>query len=167
MAKTNRIEQLRSRSEKIYSNGKLLDYKLYGDRGKRRYLPPQQYENQILNPVQTFLYKRALKGLDAYNKKELRELDPVEKHKVIRLYSRTQKELNMWKHKLTIEASNELLELFPNSPLANAIIKDDYLDVQTENSFSFRDLGIKREDIIAQLHKVGILPNNFYEINAK
>ena len=167
MAKSNRIEQLRSRSEKVYSNGKLLDYKLYGDRGKRRYLPSQQYENQILNPVQSFLYKRALKGLDVYNKKELKELDPNEKHKVIKLYSRTQKELNMWKHKLTIEATNDLLELFPNSSLAKAIIKDDYLDVKTENAFSFRDLGIKREDIIAQLHKTGILPDNFYEINAR
>ena len=167
MAKSQDIELLRSRSEKVYSNGKLLDYKLYGDRRKRSFLPPQQYEKHPLNPVQDFLYKRALIGLKVYNKKELRELLPIEKSKIIKRYSDTQRELNIWKHRLAIKASNEILELFPNSPLAQAIIKNDYIDAQTISEFTFRDLGIKKPDIIKRLHTVGILPNDFYEINAK
>jgi len=167
MIKDQLIKQLRSRSEKVYSDGKILDYRLYGDRKHRSFLPPQQFESDALNPVQSFLYKRALKGLEVYTKKEIREMNKEEKHKIIKMYSRTQKELTLWKHKLTIAASDEILALLPNSMLARALVNYDCLDITTDNSFSFRDLGIKKTDIIQKLHEVGILPANFYDINKK
>jgi hypothetical protein len=40
----------------------------------------------------------------------------------------------------------------------------DYVDVEYVNNLSFKDLGIKRVDIIRKFIKEGILPNNFYDI---
>lgn len=165
MTKAQQIEKLRSRSEIVYRDGQLLDYTLYGDKKNKRYTPRPRYESDSLNEVQKFLYKRALKGLAVYNRHEIRELAPAEKSKVVRLYSRTQRELTMWKHKLTIEATDEILALLPNSRLAKSLLGYDCLNVSTDNNLSFRDLGITKEDIIARLHSVGILPDNFYKIH--
>ena len=90
-----------------------------------------------------------------------------EKSKITKLRERTQGELNTLKQKLIIERSNALLELFPNSPLAQTILNDDYVDPELENKFSFRDLGIKKEDVIFRLCKARILPENFHQINAR
>ena len=169
MMKAQLIEQLRSRSVKVYSNGKLLDdYRLYGDQKRKKYyVPTQEYDENSYNQVQNFLYKQALFGLSIYNKRELAEMPPKEKGKISKLRERTQGELNILKQKLIIERSNALLELFPNSPLAQTILTDDYVDPELENKFSFRDLGIKKEEVISRLCKARILPENFHQINAR
>jgi hypothetical protein len=166
MIKDQLINQLRSRSEIVYTNGEILDYKLYGDRKKRHYTVHPAYESDALNPRQVFLYKRALKGFDVYTKKEIRAMSKDDRRKIVKLYKRTERELTLWKHKLTIAASNEILALLPKSRLAKSLLDYDCLDVNSENSFSFKELGINKNDIIKQLHTVGILPNNFYDINA-
>lgn len=168
MIRNQQLEQLQKRSEKIYSNGKLLDYKLYGDiyQKRRRYVPPQQYENTY-NQVQNFLYKRALYGLNIYTDKELQEMPRNIKNKIIKVYKRANKEITLLKQSLIIERSNALLSLFPNSPLAQDILNDDFVDPNLTNKFKFSDLGIRKEDVIEHLHSAGVLPENFYEINAR
>ena len=71
MIKAQLIEQLRSRSTKVYSNGKLLDnYRLYGDQKRKKYyVEKQQYDENSYNQVQNFLYKQALFGLSIHNKR--------------------------------------------------------------------------------------------------
>ena len=168
MTKAQQIEQLRKRSTKIFSNGKLLnDYRRYGDQKRKRYYAPKQvYDKNSYNQVQNFLYKQALFGLGIYNKRELANMPKKEKSKISRLRERTQGELNILKQKLIIEKTNVLLELFPNSPLAQKILNDDYVDAGLENKFSFRDLGIKKEHVVSRLCKARILPENFHQINA-
>lgn len=169
MMKNQIIEQIRNRSEKIYSNGKLLDYKLYGDiyqKSKRRVPPPQRYENSY-NQVQNFLYKRALYGLNIYDDKEIREMPRDIKNKIIKVCKRANKEITLLKQSIIIERSNEILALFDRSPLAQDILNDSFVDPGLHNKFNFSDLGIKKEDVIARLHDTGVLPKNFYEINAR
>lgn len=169
MTKAQHIELLRKHSVKVYSNGKLLDdYRHYGDQQRKKYyLPKQSYDEKSYNQIQNFLYKQALFGLGIYNKRELAQMPPKEKSKITKLRERAQGELNILKQKLIIEKSNALLELFPNSPLVQTILNDDYVDPTLENTFSFRDLGIKKEDVISRLCEAEILPQNFYEINAR
>lgn len=161
------IELLKSRSKIVFTKGRLLDeYKLYGDQKRKRYyLPRQEYERNPLNEVQNFLYKRALFGLGIYTKQEIRQMHTKKKGKIRRIHLRTQRELNLWKQSLIIESTNQFLELFPNSPLAQEIIKDSTTDPLLSNNFTFRDLGIKKEHVVEKLLEAGILPNNFYDIN--
>lgn len=161
------IKQLKSRSTIIATKGQLLEqYKLYGDQKRKRYYSPrQEYERNPFNEVQNFIYKRALFGLSVYNKTEIREMHNKKRSKINRLHQRTQKELNIWKQLLIINYSNKFLEMFPNSPLAQQLIKDSSTDPLLNNNFTFGDLGIKKEHVIERLLKVGILPPNFHEIN--
>jgi hypothetical protein len=166
MIKSNNFTKLRSRSTIVYSKGQLLeDYKLYGDKRRKYYAEEQVYENERYNQVQNFLYKRALYGLNLYNKREIRELKPYEKHQIQKVTNRTNKLLNVWKQKLIIKRSNELFELFPNSPLAQDLIKNKRVDPKLRNKFTFGDLSMRKEDVIDKLLEAGILPKNFYNIN--
>jgi len=167
MMKAHKIEQLRSRSTIVYTNGKLLnDYRLYGDQKRKRYyLPRQEFERNPFNQVQNFLYKRALFGLSIYNKDEINEMHRKKKSKIRSIHLRTQKELTLWKQSIIIKTSNEFLKLFPNSPIAQEMIKDSSIDPLLSNNFTFQDLGIKKEHVVERLLDIGILPSNFYEIN--
>jgi hypothetical protein len=167
MMKEQIIEQLKSRSTIIATKGQLLEqYKLYGDQKRKRYYSPrQEYEKSPYNDVQNFIYKRALFGLSVYNKTEISKMHFNKKSKINRIHQRTQKELNIWKQLLIIKSSNKFLELFPNSPIAQEIIKDSKTDPLLSNNFTFGDLGIKKEHVVERLYEVGVLPRNFYEIN--
>lgn len=168
MKKIEPIELLRRRSEKIYADGTLLNYTLYGDQHcKRYYLPKQEYDVNIYNDVQNFLYKQAMFGLNAYTQKEIAEMPKKKYHKIIRLYTRTKKEVNIIKQSLVIKHSNQIFNLFPNSSLLRTIMQDDFVDPTVNNKLSLTDLGIKKEFVINRLYTVGILPNNFHQINTK
>jgi len=169
MTNEQKVMLLRSHSEIVYSNGKLLDYKLYGDlnKKKRYFVEKQEYTGQNYNQVQNFLYKRALFGLGIYNKQELKELTPKEKSKVISLHNRTRKELNKLKQQLVIKQSNYFFSLFPNSALAKDILDNPFIDPKLGNKFSFSDFGIKKEHVIDLLIEVNVLPKNFHQINAR
>jgi hypothetical protein len=117
--------------------------------------------------VQNFLYKRALFGLDVYKKREIREMHPKERSKIARIHRRTQRELNSFKQQLVIQKSNVLLSVFHKSPLAQKILQESDTIPDLDNKFSFGDLGIKKEHVVERLHQAGILPSNFYEINAR
>jgi len=167
MKKEQQIERLRSRSEKVYTNGQLLDYKIYGDKKLRRYYTPeQQYDTDSYNQVQNFLYKRALFGLNIYNPNEVKELTPKEKFKIISLQHKAVKEMNVLKQQRIIQSTNNILALFTQSTLAQAIIDDNYVNPKLSNKFTFSDLNIKKDQVVARLHKARVLPENFYQIKS-
>jgi hypothetical protein len=163
MAKTLTIEQLRRRSEKIYSAGKLLDYRLYGDHKRKK--PYVHYERDSYNKVQNFLYKRALFGLSVFDKEDIALMHKDKQKRILKVHKRAQRELTVWKQELINKLSNDLFELFPNSLLAQELIKRPATDPTFKNTFSFKDLGIKKDQVVDKLYKSGILPNNFYELN--
>lgn len=169
MNEEQNIMLLRSRSEKIYSKGQLLDYKHYGDLGKKRryFVEKQEYTEQSYTKVQNFLYKRALFGLGIYNKQELRELSPKEKEHIVSLQNRTRKELNKLKQQLVIKKSEGIFKLFPKSTLVQAILDDPFIDPKVGNTFSFRDFGIKKEHVIDRLLHAGILPKDFHNAGVR
>ena len=162
MTKTKDIEQLRRRSEKIYSNGKILDYNLFGDTTRKKYY--QQYDRSPYSQVQNFLYKRAIFGLSIFGKEEIKEMHPNKRHRIIKVHKRAQRELNLWKQNIVIQNTNRWLKLFPNSPLAQDIINTTTTDPTVKNKLSFDDLGITKDEVVDKLLKAGILPNNFYEL---
>jgi len=163
MAKTPTIEQLRSRSEKIYSAGKLLNYRLYGDQKRKRYYI--QYERDPYNKVQNFLYKRALFGLNIFEKEEITLMHKDKRKRIQKVHKRTQRELTIWKQEIINKLTNDLFELFPKSILAQQLIEQHSTDPSFKNTFSFKELGIKKDHVVEKLYKSGILPNNFYELN--
>ena len=163
MAKSKDIEQLRSRSEKVYSNGKILDYTLYGDTQRKKYY--QQYDRSPYNQVQNFLYKRAMFGLSIFEQEEIKTMHPEKRHRIIKVHKRTQRELNIWKQKIVKKNTDQFLKLFPNSPLAQDLLIESTIDTKFKNKLSFKELGIDKEQIVDKLHKAGILPTNFYELN--
>lgn len=163
MTKSYDIEQLRSRSKIVYSNGKLLDYKLYGDTHRKKYW--QHYEKSSYSEVQNFLYKRAMFGLSIFKQQEIKEMHPEKRYRIIKAHKRTKKELNVCKQYIIKNITDEVLKLFPNSPLAQELINGSTIDPTFKPEFSFKELGIEKDAVVDRLHKVGILPNNFYDLN--
>jgi len=156
------IEQLRSRSEKVYANGKLLDYKLYGDtRKKKNY---QYLDKDPYSQVQNFLYKRAIFGLNVFEKNELCTMNQEKKQRILNVHQRAQVELNILKQRVVIATTNKILALFHNSSLVQQLLQDKTVDHTLKNRLSFSDLGIRKEVIVNRLCEAGILPNNFYEL---
>jgi len=165
MKKDQQIERLRSRSEKVYADGKLLDYKLFGDKNIRKYyVPEQRYDTDSFNQVQNFLYKQALFGLNIYKPEEVKALAPKERFKIISLQHKAVREINVLKQQRIIKRTNNILALFTKSALAQSIINDDYVNPVLTNRFTFDDLGIKKAQVIERLHKARILQENFYQI---
>lgn len=164
MKKEQQIEQLRSRSEKVYANGQLLDYKLYGDKSIKRYYWKHEYNTDPYNQVQNFLYKQALFGLMIYKPDEVKELTPKERYKIISLQHKAVREMNVLKQEKIIKSTNNILALFTKSSLAKQIINDTHVDPKLFDNFSFNDLDIKKDQVVNRLHKAKILPDNFYEI---
>ncbi|HUV84337.1 MAG TPA: hypothetical protein VMV86_01430 [Methanosarcinales archaeon] len=162
MTNPHKIEQLRGRSEKVYSNGKLLDYNLFGDVEQKKYY--QHYDRSPYSQVQNFLYKRAIKGLRIFTKEEVDAMHPKKKRRIIKTHRRAQKEIAILKQVAINKSTNKFLELFHHSPLAQDIIKSTFLAPKVKNEFSPEDLGITKDVIIERLHEIGILPKTFYEI---
>jgi len=163
MAKTYDIEQLRSRSKIVFSTTKLTDYKLYGDTHQKKYW--QHYEKNPYNDKQDFLYKRVMFGLSIFEQQEIKEMHPEKRYRIIKAHKRTKKELNVWKQSIVKRSTDEFLKLFPNSPLAQELINQSTTDPTFKLKFSFKELGVEKDAIVDRLHKVGILPNNFYDLS--
>ena len=109
-----------------------------------------QYETDGYSQYQTYLYKRALYGLDALTQQELATMCSKKKQRIINVYKRAQVVLNKFKQELTIQYTNLLFKtLFPNSPLTDALLANTETDEKFKNTLTFKDLGIEKKDIIS------------------
>ena len=125
-----------------------------------------QYETDGYSQYQTYLYKRALYGLDALTQQELATMCSKKKQRIINVYKRAQVVLNKFKQELTIQYTNLLFQtLFPNSPLTDALLANTETDEKFKNTLTFKDLGIEKKDIISIFITEGILPKNFLSLD--
>ena len=132
--------------------------------GTTRY---QQNNNVTFTPTQENLYLKALHGLDAYDKKELKSITKESFDKIKATYSRVQWILKKWKQELIANSVDDLLlSIFPRS----AVIKDFvsatgyHDDIPKKDQMSFKELGITMSMIADKLIECNILPQNFYQL---
>jgi hypothetical protein len=150
--------------KKMYKMEKLKqDVKNYQLNAGKTYM---QYQTDGYSQYQTYLYKRALYGLDALTQQELATMCSKKKQRIINVYKRAQVALNKFKQEVTIQYSNFIFKtLFPNSPITEFLMADNKTDEKFKNTLTFKDLGINKEQIISIFMAEGILPKNFLSLD--
>ncbi len=137
--------------------GILQEYQLYLKN------PVQEIVYTKLNPYQHFLFKRVLHGTNLYTQQDLSKMHWDKKRRIKKVWKRGQREINAWKQEICNRASNEIFKIFHHSELAKAILSvpDNFTDDEYKNSMTFKDLGIRYEDVILFFMGKGLLPSNF------
>ena len=144
------------------------------------------YEYQILElPLDSGVYQehqdillhRALFGLQVYEREEVKAMHWEKKRRIKKVHARTTGILNIWKQELTIKYTTPIFDFIlkntsdrtKNKPGVNFLtnIRDcKDTDPEMENPFTFRELGITKDQIIDKLIEHRILPKHFRELNA-
>jgi len=116
-----------------------------------------------LNQYQHFLFKRVLHGLNIYTQEERKAMHYGKKKRITRVWKRAQRVINSWKQMICNKRSNEILQLFDNSPLAQHIMAEpvEATDRSFINNMDLKTLGIRYEDLIIKFISEGLLPKNF------
>ena len=140
--------------------GILTEYQLYLKN------PKQTIIYTKLNPQQHFLFKRVLHGTNIYDKEELNKMHWDKKRRITKVWKRAQSEINRWKQTICNESANSFFKVFYNSTLAKGILDIPASETCDEhkNTISFKDLGIKYEDVILLFMGKGLLPKNFLSL---
>ena len=124
-----------------------------------------QYESDGYSQYQNYLYKRALYGLNALTEQELATMCSKKKQRIVNVYKRAQKVLNVFKQQVTNKYSNYIFQtLFPKSPWTEAMTAYSETDEKFTNTLTFKDLNIGKKDIIGIFMSEGILPKNFLSL---
>jgi hypothetical protein len=147
----------------VYS-GRLSDYQLYGKKIERFV----EYEKDEFNDYQNFLYKRALFGLSVYSKEEISIMHWDKKKRILKVHSRTQSVLNLWKQEIINSTVNKIFStLFHHSSFVKDMIENFGTDTDPTyiSKVNFKDLGIDKRQIVVKLIQEKILPVNFYELS--
>lgn len=145
-----------SRKQQFEYTGKLAEYQTVA---KNLYV---KYEQDKFTAYQNYLYKRALYGLNGMTQDELAKTCEKKKHRINKVYLKGQNVINLYKQKLTVAFTNTLFEtLFPHSPITAFLLNNTDTDVNFKNTLNFKDLNIKKEDIICIFIEEGVLPKNF------
>jgi hypothetical protein len=123
-------------------------------------------EHDSLNSYQTFLYNRALFGLDVYSEEEIKNMRWDKKQRVLKVHKRAQTVLNVWKQEIVNGLTTQLLmKLFPKSNITEFFLNTaQETDASYINKMTFKSLNIKKSQIISKLVSEKILPINFYEL---
>lgn len=125
---------------------------------------------------QNELYSRALVGLKAYTPEELYAMNSTKKNKIKRVHKRAQKLLNEFKHLRSIQLIKETVQLLRSNRdadnyrneelrgLFTDLLSHTEKDANIKNDLSFKELSIKKEDIIQLWMQNNILPHNFLSL---
>jgi len=117
---------------------------------------------------QNFLYNRALYGLGIYTPEEVVTMLPEKRKRIIRLYKKTQKIINLWKQEIVNILANKLFtDIFPDMEFTKCLVEYYGTEGDPEyiNNMSFKNLKISKEQVINKLIENKILPKNFNELN--
>ena len=124
-----------------------------------------QYEQDNYSQYQNYLYKRALYGLDSMTEQELSGMCSKKKQRIVNVYKRAQIVVNKIKQQATIKYTNDFFKaFFPKSPLTDAFLNDTETDDNFKNVLTFKELNIKKDQIISIFIEEGILPKNFMSL---
>lgn len=139
-------------------------------------LPAQQAEYSLLcpkerkvifNPLQKFIYSRALKGLKVYEKDEVIQLPERERKAIVINTIRCHRVLNVYKQRVLNHITNEFFQrYFPDSKVAKIfyISNANYTTSKIKLDISFQDLDITKQDIAHVLFVKKVLPKDFYDL---
>lgn len=149
-----------SKTKKDFTyKGKLEEYQLY---------PPKnyvEYETDIYSSYQNYLYKRALYGLKALSEEELKSLCSHKKKRILKVHKKAQLVINKLKHQRTIEITNTIMRvLFPESPITSFLVQNCDIDDTVQNTLSFKDLQITKDQLVTAFIAEGVLPRNFRKL---
>jgi len=160
----NNVQQVSTRRERTEYTGKLSNFQQLGNTFKE--IRFAEFEKDPFNEHQNFLYKRAMIGLKMYNQDELLSMHEDKRKRIIKVYSRTQKVLNLYKQELVNNKTNKLFSiLFPNSSITKELTENhNYTDPKFINTIPFRDLGVSKYMLVERLILEKILPHNFYSL---
>jgi hypothetical protein len=117
-------------------------------------------------PIQKLLYNHAMYGLKNYSEEEIRKMSYVKKMAILELFEQAQHQLNLWKQQLVHEKIGSFLTtIFHRSEFAKALAHyPKAINPWDKCTVTFRQLGIRKEQIVARLIEVGVLPANYYEL---
>lgn len=166
MKTSQAISQLSNREDRTHYTGKFESLQAFGNFYKGKSYT--KYEQDPFNAYQNFLYKRALYGLKMYEDNEVKTMHWQKKKRIIKVNKRTQHILNIWKQEISNVYTQKFFEqVFPKSPVTKSLKGYNYTDPKFKCKLSFKDLGIKKEQVIQKLHQEGVLQKNFYELTEK
>jgi len=151
-------------AQKVVYKGKMQSYQLYGNPGRKQQVV---YEKDEFNPQQNFLYKRVLFGLGVYSEEELTKMHWDKKKRILKVHSRAQTVLNIWKHQLSNQWTADLLtSLFWNSNFAKEYADKfvNEVDPTYISNLEFKSLGVSKKEIVNKLIEEKVLPYNFYQL---
>ena len=119
-----------------------------------------------LNPYQHLLFKRVLHGTKIYSKEEVDKMHWDKKRRIRKVWKRAQTAINVWKQTICNKATVGIFEVFYNSQLAKDILKVPITETDDsyKNKLSFKDLGIRYEDVILFFMGKGLLPKNYLSL---
>ena len=124
--------------------------------------PMMNYGAPTYTPKQNELYSRLLIGLKAYQKEELYVMNSTKKNRIKKAHRKAQDSLNIWKQELTIMATNGLfMSLFPEAKITSSLLEQSDTSKNFKNTLKFKDLGIRKEDIVDKFIALRLLPANF------
>jgi len=166
MNTSQKISQVSNREERVNYKGKFSSLQEFGNSYKGKTYT--KYESDVFNKYQNFLYKRALYGLKMYDDSEINIMHWQKIKRIRKVNKRTQRIINIWKQELTNSYTTSFFEqIFPKSPITKGLQETNYTDPEFNCKLSFKDLGVKKENVIKKLHSEGVLPKNFYELPEK
>jgi len=151
-------------AQKVVYKGKMESYQLYGNLRRKQQVV---YEKDEFNPQQNFLYKRVLFGLSVYSEEELTKMHWDKKKRILKVHSRAQTVLNIWKHQLSNQWTADLLtSLFWNSNFAKEYADKfvNEVDPTYISNLEFKSLGVSKKEVINKLIDEKVLPYNFYQL---
>jgi hypothetical protein len=158
------IKSVKNRESRHTYNGNFSDLQTFGN-----FVNGKAYQNinsDNLNSYQNILYKRALYGIKFFNEEEIKTMHWQKKKRIIKVHKRAQRIINIWKQELTNMYTSLFFEkLFPNSPITKDIRKCEYTDDKYLSTLTFKELGIRKADIVTKLYQEGIFPKNFFDLD--
>ena len=151
------IDSLAKRESRYMYLGLLSEYQTQPE------LIVQKLVYTKLNPTQHFLFKRVLHGLNVYKPEEVEKLHWDKKRRIKKVWRRGQREVNAWKQVICNKASNQIFSVFDNTTLGKAMSNLPVEDIDPDyvNTMSFKELGVKYEDLILFYMQKNLLPKNF------
>jgi hypothetical protein len=120
-----------------------------------------------LNKKQKEMYRICLHGRNAYPKDVFQELSFLEKHKVEKMFKRSQIALNHLKQeKVNIWMNGFMKTFFPKTEATHVFteVYGDSVDLNYICPMSFKDLNIDQWQIIEHLIRSEVLPSDYYEL---
>ena len=169
MLSQKQLNQIKTDESKSLLSQRLQRYHYYGLLEEYQLHPTSiinSFSYNKLNSYQHFLFKRVLHGTNIYNKEELNKMHWDKKRRITKVWKRAQSEINRWKQSICNESANSFFKVFYNSVLAKEILDIPVSETCDEhkNTISFKDLGIKYEDVILLFMGKGLLPRNFLSL---